>query len=155
MTIGPAFLQRVHLAGDPTAHFFVTLFPLIFSAIFFAVPAARWLQRRRKLRRRDERQLRRALLREIWSAPATPRDPEELALLASTRTAQPVAAARAMLDELVRDLDGDIDSDEEGRVRYVFPRLAEEQRAVAEARKSAPDRQLGAVIFSSEDGAGG
>jgi hypothetical protein len=152
MTIGPAFLQRVHLAGDPIAHFFVTLFPLMFSAIFFAVPAARWALRRRKLRRRDERQLRRALVREIWSAPATPRDPDELALLAATRTAQPVAAARAMLDELVRDLDGDVDNDAEGRVRYVFPRLAEEQRAVAEARKAAPDRQLGAVIFSSEDG---
>jgi hypothetical protein len=152
MTIGPAFLQRVHLAGDPIAHFFVTLFPLMFSAIFFAVPAARWALRRRKLRRRDERQLRRALLREIWTEPATPRDPEELALLAATRTAQPVAAARAMLDELVRDLDGDIDSDADGRVRYVFPRLGEEQRAVAAARKSAPDRQLGAVVFSSEDG---
>src|SRR5439155_5496496 len=36
-TIGPAFLHRVHLGGDPLATFFVTLFPLIFSAIFFAV----------------------------------------------------------------------------------------------------------------------
>lgn len=155
MTIGPAFLQRVHLAGDPTATFFVTLFPLIFSAIFFAVPAARWLLRRRQLRRRDERQLRRALLREIWTLPATPRDPDELAAASSQRSGQPLPAARAMLDELVRDLDGDVDSDAEGRVRYVFPRLDEEQRAVAAARRSAPDRQLGAVVFSSEDGGAG
>lgn len=154
LTIGPAFLQRVHLAGDPIATFFVTLFPLVFSAIFFAVPAARWLVRRRKLARRDERQLRRALMREIWARPDELRDPEELALLASTRTAQPPAHARALLDELVRDLDGDVTTDAEGRMRYRFPRLAEEQRAVAKARLAAPDRQLGEVIFSSEDRGG-
>src|SRR5262249_53993299 len=37
-TIGPAFLERAHLGDNPTALFLVTLFPLLFSLIFFAVP---------------------------------------------------------------------------------------------------------------------
>ena len=151
MTIGPAFLQRVHLSGDPLATFFVTLFPLIFSAVFFAVPAARWAVRQRQLSRRARRLLRRELLREVWAQPAQPRDPAALATSAAQRSGQPVEAARQMLDELVRDLDGDIDTDADGNMRYLFPRLAEEQRAVDKARLTAPERKLGEVIFSSED----
>jgi hypothetical protein len=149
-TIGPAFLQRVHLSGDPLATFFVTLFPLMFSAVFFAVPALRVLKRRRALARREKRQLRRALMREIWSAPATPQDPAALAARAAQHTGQPEAVARKLLDELVADLDGDVTTDQEGAMRYVFPRLAAEQKAVAEARQNAPEAQLGEVIFSSE-----
>ncbi len=155
MTVGPAFLQRFHLTDLPWTSFFVTLFPLIFSAIFFAVPATRWVVRRRQLAKRERRQLRRALLREIWSQPGEPRDPAQLTASASQRSGLPVAAAQAMLDTLVRDLDGDVTTDADGNMRYVFTRLDEEQRAVAKARLAAPEQQLGEVIFSSEDNAGG
>ncbi|MGZ3441811.1 MAG: hypothetical protein ACXVDD_19960 [Polyangia bacterium] len=151
-TIGPAFLQRFHLTGLPWTSFFVTLFPLIFSAIFFAVPAARWAIRRRQLAKRERRLLRRELLREIWARPGEPRDPAEVTARASQRTGLPVAEAQKMLDRLVADLDGDVTTDAEGRMRYVFSRLDEEQRAVQKARLAAPDKQLGEVIFSSEDG---
>jgi hypothetical protein len=155
MTIGPAFLQRFHLTDLPWTGFFVTLFPLIFSAIFFAIPAARWVVRRRQLARRERRQLRRELLREIWSQPGEPRDPVELSARASQKSGVPVADAQAMLDTLVRDLDGDITTDAEGNMRYLFTRLDEEQRAVEKARAAAADKQLGEVIFSSEDGGRG
>ncbi|HEX8951415.1 MAG TPA: hypothetical protein VF945_06195, partial [Polyangia bacterium] len=151
LTIGPAFLQRFHLTGLPWTSFFVTLFPLIFSAIFFAVPAARWAIRKRQLARRERRQLRRELLREIWARPGEPRDPAELAARASQRTGLAAAEAHKMLDTLVRDLDGDVTTDAEGHMRYLFPRLVEEQRAVEAARAAAPDKQLGEVVFSSED----
>ena len=131
------------------------MFPLVFSAIFFAVPAARWVVRRRQLARRERRQLRRELLREVWTRPGEPRDPAELVAAASGRTGLPAADAQKMLDTLLRDLDGDVTTDAEGRMRYVFPRLAEEQGAAAKARAEAPERQLGQVIFSSEDGGGG
>ena len=151
MVIAPAFLQRFHLPTEPWT-FWLTLFPLIFSAIFFAVPAARWAIRRRQLAKRERRQLRRELLREIWTRPAEPRDPAELCARASQRIGVPVSDAQKMLETLVRDLDGDITTDAEGRMRYLFPRLDEEQRAVQKARLAAPDKQLGEVIFSSEDG---
>ena len=150
MTIAPAFLQRFHLPTEPWT-FWLTVFPLVFSAIFFAVPAARWAIRKRKLQKRERRQLRRELLREIWAQPGEPRDPAELAARASQRTGVPDGEAQKMLDTLVRDLDGDVTTDAEGRMRYLFPRLAEEQRAVEKARAAAPDKQLGEVIFSSED----
>jgi hypothetical protein len=149
-TIGPAFLQRVHLAGDPVAKFFVTLFPLIFSALFFAIPGVRAWKRSRALARREKRQLRRALMREIWSTPATPRDPAALATAAAQRTGQPETLARQMLDELMADLDGDVTTDAAGAMRYVFPRLAAEQQSVAAARSQAPEQRLGKVIFSSD-----
>jgi hypothetical protein len=150
LTIGPAFLERVHLGGDPLATFFVTLFPLMFSTVFFAVPAARWALHKRKLHQRERRQLRRALMREVWAAPATPRDPDELAARAAEATGQPKEAARAALELMLQELEGDVADDAEGRVRYVFPRLDEERRAVQAARAAAPDRKLGEVIFSSE-----
>jgi hypothetical protein len=150
MTIAPAFLHRFHLPTEPWT-FWLTVFPLVFSAIFFAVPAARWAIHKRKLAKRERRMLRRELLREIWSHPAEPRDPAELTARAAQRVGLPVEDAQKMLDTLVRDLDGDVTTDAEGRMRYVFPRLAEEQRAVEKARTAAPDRQLGEVIFSSED----
>ncbi len=151
LTIGPAFLARFRLTDDPVATFFVTLFPLLFSAVFFAVPAARWLVRQRKLKTREKRQLRRALMREIWSAPATPRDPDELATLAAAATGLPQANARAMVEGLLKELEGDVTTDANGKPQYVFPRLDEEQRAVTKARAEAPDRRLGEVIFSSDD----
>ena len=149
-TIAPAFLHRFHLPMEPWT-FWLTVFPLVFSAIFFAVPAVRWAVHKRKLAKRERRQLRRALLREIWAQPAEPRDPKELAASAAHKLGIPDAEAEAMLDTLVRDLDGDVTTDAEGNMRYVFPRLAEELRAVEKARTAAPDRQLGEVIFSSED----
>jgi hypothetical protein len=131
------------------------LFPLLFSAVFFAVPAARWLVRQRKLKRREKRQLRRALMREIWTAPATPRDPDELATLAAATTGLPQANARAMVEGLLKELEGDVVVDEKGagngKSLYVFPRLAEEQLAVDKARAATPERRLGEVIFSSDD----
>ena len=151
MTIGPAFLERFHLSGDPLATFFVTLFPLLFSAVFFAVPATRWLVRQQKLKTRQKRQLRRALMREIWSAPATARDPDELATLAAATTGLPQANARAMVEGLLKELEGDVTTDDNGKPLYVFPRLAEEQLAVQKARAATPERRLGEVIFSSDD----
>src|SRR5205823_4981539 len=88
MTIAPAFLARFHLPAQPWT-FLLTLFPLIFSAIFFAVPAARWLVRKRQLAKRERRLLRRELLREIWTRPGEPRDPVELAARAAQRTGVP------------------------------------------------------------------
>jgi hypothetical protein len=150
MTIAPAFLQRYHLPLEPWT-FWLTVFPLVFSAIFFAVPAARWAVRKRRLASRERRQLRRELLREIWARPGEPRDPAELTARASQRTGVPAADAQKMLDTLVRDLDGDVTTDADGNMRYVFTRLAEEQGAVEKARAAAPDKELGEVIFSSED----
>ena len=150
-TIGPAFLQRIHLTGDPTATFLVTLFPLMFSAIFFAVPAARWVVRQRALSKRERRQLRRELLREIWAQPAEGR---ESGGAGGEGGAALGAAAR----------DGAQDAGRAGprpRRRRDDRRKGRHALRVPAARRGAEGgrggagggahKQLGAVIFSSED----
>jgi hypothetical protein len=151
LTVGPAFLQRMHLAGEPWALFLVSVFPLIFSFIFFLVPSARWLASRRRAQKRERRALRRALWREIWAQPGAARDPSELALLAATRAGASPEAARAMLERMLPELDGDIDTDDNGKIRYRFPRLEGERAAVEAARTKAAPPVLGEVVFSSED----
>ena len=152
MTIGPAFLQRVHLSGDPIATFFVTLFPLLFSLVFFAVPGIRLLQKRRADRKRANRRVRSELLREIWSHADQSFDPVALSQIVAERAQQPIELVRKSLERLLADLEGDVETDADGKLRYRFPRLVEEKRAVGKARAEASDEpRLGEVIFSSED----
>jgi hypothetical protein len=151
MTIGPAFLERVHLGADPTALFFVTWFPLIFSVLFFSVPALRLVRSRRKKVKAARRTLRRALLRELWASAGQPVDPKALTSRIAERVGTTPDAAGAQLEALLRELEGDVTTDEAGNTRYLFPRLATEQRVVEAARLSAPKQGLGEVVFSSDD----
>jgi hypothetical protein len=149
-TIGPAFLARFHLA-DPTLLFFVTTFPLIFSAIFFAVPGVRLLASRRRAKKLASGKVRKELLREIWARPGAQLDPEALVKQIAGRTGATDEAIKKQLDRLLAELDGDVANDAEGHVRYVFPRLQEERKAVEAARAQAKLPELGSVEFSSEE----
>jgi hypothetical protein len=143
MTIGPAFLERAAMLGHewaatPWAFFLVFWFPLVFSIIFFAVPAARWVQSRSRAKKRARRRERRMIYAEIWKG--APIDPTRYA-----------GEARKTLENLLVELDGDVHTDDNGKIWYRFPRLAEERKSVAEAREKAAPPQLGKVIFSSDD----
>jgi hypothetical protein len=156
LTIGPAFLAKVHLLGDPLATFFVTWFPLAFSAIFFAVPGLRALAHRRETKRLARGAARKELLRELYSREpqdeATRFDPQLLSAQVAERTGQPVELVRSQLEKLLKELEGDVSTDAEGNVRYRFPRLLEEKRAVRTARDKAKALPaVGEVVFSSED----
>ena len=151
MTIGPAFLQHMHVY-DPVATFFVTAFPAAFSAVFFAVPGVRVLQRNHRRKKRLTRQIRRELLREIWAQQGELVDPQALAARVAGRVQQPEERVMGALDRLHKELDGDVTNDAEGRVRWRFPRLTEEKQAVARLRAASPERLgLGNIEFSSED----
>jgi hypothetical protein len=143
MTIAPAFLQRAATLGHawaaaPLVSFLLFWFPLVFSTIFFAIPVARWVRSKRRAQKRARRQLRRGLYAEIWKG--APIDP-----------ARYTGESRAVLEKLLVDLDGDVHTDDDGKIWYRFPRLAEERKAVAEARAHAAPPALGKVIFSSDD----
>lgn len=142
--IVPAFEARLHVSLA-SWHFFLWQFPLAFSALFFGVPAGRWIKARVEARRRDARNDRRRLLGRIFAgAGARPR--EELA---------PTPELAVVLDRELVALGGDIapEPDERGRVLYTFPRIDEEAAAVARARAAAPsvERDAGLVVFSSSD----
>ena len=142
--IVPAFEAKLHVSLA-SWQFFLRDFPLAFSALFFAVPAARWVKARLDARRRQVRNDRRRLLGRIFAgAGARPRD--ELA---------PTPALGALLDRELVTLGGDVASepDARGRILYTFPRIAQETAAVARARDAAPaaERDAGAIVFSSAD----
>jgi hypothetical protein len=142
--IVPAFEAKFHVSLADW-HFLLWDFPLAFSAVFFAVPAGRWLKARRDARRRRERNDRRRLLGRIFAASGA-RTREELA---------PTPELGALLDRELVTLGGDIapEPDGRGRVLYTFPRIEQETAAVARARAAAPQTEgdAGAVVFSSAD----
>ena len=75
--IVPAFEARLHVSLA-SWQFLLWDFPLAFSALFFAVPAGRWIKARLEERRRRVRNDRRRLLGGIFAG-AGPRPREELA----------------------------------------------------------------------------
>ena len=142
--IVPAFESRLHVSLA-SWQFFFRDFPLAFSALFFAVPAGRWIKERLEAGRRRTRNDRRRLLGRIFAGGgARPR--EELA---------PTPELGAILDRELVSLGGDIapEPDAEGRVLYTFPRIQEETAALAKARAAAPsaERDAGLVVFSSAE----
>ena len=132
---------RISLAG---ASLWLQTFPAVFSAVFFAVPLGRLVREKLATRARARRNARRSLLARIFSAPADARALEDL------------APSRELAEALERDLvrlGGDVSPDEQGRVRYLFPRIDRELAALARVRKQAArdEQSPGAVVFSSDD----
>jgi hypothetical protein len=142
--IVPAFEARLHVSLA-SWHFVFVDFPIAFSAVFFAVPFARWIKGRIEARRRAARNDRRRLIGRIFAGTG-PRLREELA---------PTPALAAMLDRELVSLGGDVaaEPDASGRVRYTFPRVEQETAALARVRAaaSAAEQNAGAVVFSSAD----
>ncbi len=151
-TVGPAFLTSagLHTAGAEVAVFW---FPLLFSALFFAIPAARWWRRRGEQRQRDRAQARAALLHELVDRRGAAAPPEELVTIAQARSGAAVKLVREELERLLVDLDGDVTTSTDGQMRYSFPRIEEELAAAAAARATArsSEQTPGEVVFSSDD----
>ena len=153
LAIGPAFLLKYGIQGD-TANLLVTQFPLAFSAVFFAVPGARWLKQRGAAKRLAEETARATLIGEIFTRKGAPALPGDLVNAAVKRSAGLEAGpVRKMLEKLLVDLDGDVTTDEAGATLYGFPRMASELAAADQARRLAPasERDAGQVVFSSEE----
>ena len=142
--IVPAFESRLHVSLA-SWQFLLWDFPLAFSALFFAIPAGRWLKARLEAGRLRARNNRRQLLGRIFSR-SQARVREELA---------PTPELAAALDRELVALGGDIapEPDEQGRILYTFPRIEEETAAVVRARAAAPsaEQDAGLVVFSSAD----
>jgi hypothetical protein len=146
--IVPAFEARTHVSLASWHSLFYEL-PIVFSAVFFAIPFGRWLKGRVAARARRARNDRRRLLGRIFDGDGSrpgARPREELA---------PDPALAALLDRELVSLGGDVaaEPDAHGRVRYTFPRIEQELAALARVRAAAPadERDAGAVVFSSAD----
>jgi len=142
--IVPMFEMKTHVVLDgPAAQFLTQTFPVVFSCLFFAIPLARRVREPLRARAREQRNARRGLLGRIFGGDGSPKAAEALA---------PDPALRAALDRDLVALGGDVSPDD-GRVRYVFPRIERERAAVARARREAAGSEAdpGAAVFSSAD----
>jgi hypothetical protein len=140
--IVPRFEERLgHALGHP---FLFYVYPVIFSSMIFGVPLGRWLVEKVRDRGRKRRNARRGLLRVAIERKGAPLPLEEI-------TQDPETAK--VLDASLIALGGDVVTDDNGQIRYAFPRIKRELEAVARARAEAPDveEKAGEVVFSSKD----
>ena len=126
------------------ASFWLHDVPVAFSAVFFAVPLARLVREKLRLRARARRNSRRKLLARIFAAPA------------EARPLQTIAPDRELAEALQRDLvrlGGDVAPDDQGRVLYLFPRIQRELAALERVRAeaAAAEQNPGVIVFSSEN----
>jgi len=141
--IVPAFEQRL---GVPLGHsFLLYTYPVLFSSMMFAVPMGRWLVEKLRDRGRRRRNAKRALVRVAIEHRGAPLPPEQLA--------EAAPGAAEVLDRSLVAMGGDVETDDDGQVRYAFPRIKDELLAVARSRAQASgtEKSAGAVIFSSKD----
>jgi len=128
----------------PGQEFLLHDYPMTFSWMLFAIPLGRWLVDLAREPGRRRRNARRRLLQSVLAKQGQPATVEELA---------PDPAAAETLSQSLVALGGDVVTDDNGKIRYAFPRMAEELAAVEKARAQASghERDPGAIVFSSKD----
>jgi hypothetical protein len=140
-------LDKLPLQGSPIALGYI---PFIFSLLLFAIPLFRAVWRPIEARRIARENGRRAVLREVLEKPSGVNEDE---LAGAYRQA---AGREIDSKELTREivaLGGDVDLEAEGGIRYRFPELEAESRALQAEREAAAEEEarVGKVVFSSED----
>jgi hypothetical protein len=141
---GPPELFRPAPTGTAIA---LGLVPLVFSLALFALPLVRAALRPWKERRIARENGRRAALREILEH----HEVSDAALRAAWKQAAGAEPKEAELNREIVALGGDVDG-ESGEVRYRFPDLDAEARALAAEREAAAEGEakVGEVVFTSE-----
>ena len=140
-------LDELPPTGTPLA---LGVVPLFFSLLLFAIPLARALWRPIEARRIARENGRRAVLREVLEKPG---GVEEQALVEAYREAAGREMdAKALTREIVA-LGGDVDLDAADGIRYRFPEIEAESRAVRAEREAAAEEEarVGKIVYSSED----
>jgi hypothetical protein len=141
--IVPAFEAGLR-TSFPGQEFLLHDYPLAFSSLLFAVPLGRWLVERAREPGRRRRNARRHLLQAVLARQGQAASVEELA---------PEPAAAEALSSSLAALGGDVVTDDNGQIRYAFPRIAEELVGIEKARAQASGRERdpGAIVFSSKE----
>jgi hypothetical protein len=125
--------------------------PLVFSLALFALPLARAAYRPIKERRVARENGRRAMLREILEHVGSG-EVTDASLRAAWKSAAGTEPDEKDLTREVTALGGDVDY-ESGKVKYRFPDLEAEAKALEAEREAAAESEarVGKVVFSSED----
>ncbi len=126
-----------------TLAFGLGFFPLVFSLLFFAIPAVRNLRHSRLEREAREENARRDAMRRIWESTD-----------GGIARAIPASQLHSLVrDELARDFDAEVEVDPNtGALTYRFETLAAQRRAAEAARHDASREVVfGRSVFSSDE----
>ncbi|MDX2304707.1 MAG: hypothetical protein NW226_17995 [Microscillaceae bacterium] len=143
------------LAGDSAGILiFLGWIPFIFSVLFFGVPLMRYFQIQPLQRKRHLNNIRKRLMKVIYhnASSEVPLSYLEQNVNAQNKGEEKLSRENIeqVMNQLIRDLDGEIDQNERGEIIYRFPRLIEEMQEVARLRNLRESgRNLGNIVFDS------
>jgi hypothetical protein len=145
--------------GGTAAFVGLVLIPVIYSLMFFAVPAARTVSVRRENRKRERRNIRKVLLGLVYemtldkgagvmAGPST----EYVARRLDHQDVRPKDVERA-LQELAAEFDADVEPDADGQLIYRFPKVREQVTASEALRRvlELDAKALGPIVFNTGD----
>lgn len=128
--------------------------PLVFSILFFLIPAARYLLIQKARHRRYLNNLRKRLFQAIFENYQKPKTTEEILSLVNwnpTMKSLSHDELEPMLSDVALDLDGEMSVSEEAKTQYAFPRLKTELDDAKELRAHRRlDDSLGKIIIDSD-----
>jgi hypothetical protein len=129
--------------------------PFVFSLLFFLIPLARGLRLGGLRRRRQEANIRKRLLKEIFSRQGQPQTVDEVLAAVNANAVEeslsrPVVETR--LKEMSLDMPGDMIVSDAAEVQIAFPRIAAELGEVRRIREHRQvDDTLGDIIIESDN----
>lgn len=126
--------------------------PLVFSIALFVLPVLRAIYRPIKASRVARENGRRGLLREVLTG-IDKREITDQSLAQAWRSAAGNAPDPKAITREVVALGGDVEIQDDGRVRYRFPDLEAEAAALRAEREAASEEEarVGKIVFSSEN----
>ncbi len=147
--------------GGPAAFVGLVVVPVIFSLMFFAVPALRTWSVKRENARRRKRNVRRVTLGLVYARSLEGREAtgvtveEAHAHVAARLEHQTVTpgAVEKVLHALAAEFDADVAPDAEGRLVFRFPAIRRQMAAGEAVRRSLSleGRELGPIVYDSGD----
>jgi hypothetical protein len=139
---------------DKLVLLFLGWLPVVFSFLFFAVPLGRVFKVMKLRRQRVEMNKRKRIMRVIFKKKDKAATLDEIMKEVNTGSGEKALSSsevEACLDRMMKDFQGEIALDADGKARYSFYRIAEEY---AEAERIRSERKaedkLGDVIFDSK-----
>lgn len=127
--------------------------PFVFSVLFFGLPLARLIgiSKKRVLRRRTN--VRKRVMRFLFSRGAQPATLEEILQAVNSGKEEKLSAGQveSMLADLMKEYGGEVVLREQGGVQYTFPRLQNEGVTATELRAGTrTEKELGSIIYDSK-----
>ena len=129
--------------------------PLVFSVLFFLIPAGRFFSMRALQRQQHEQNIRKRLFQVIFTRQGQAQTMSDILAALHVTDAQETLTAPIVeerLKELVLNMPGDMQVNDTAEVQFSFPRITRELQAAPQLRHLRQiDDSLGEIIVESDN----